>query len=101
MTGAATQALLVQQAPVSAASVMALWAVAWAGTKPIASLLDGWLATVFSVHVAGIILIIPAFVLAISELCLPARVKERLKKRTGQSWDQNQVIRMPSPDVPM
>jgi MFS family permease len=101
MTGAATQALLVQQAPVSAASVMALWAVAWAGTKPIASLLDGVLATVFSVRVAGIILILPALTLAIFELYLPRGVKDRLKKRTGQSWDQNPMIRMPSPDVPM
>ena len=101
MTGAATQALLMQQAPVSAPSVMALWAVAWAGTKPIASLLDGWLATVFSIQAAGIILIMPALVLAISELYLPRGVKERLKKRTGQPWDQNQMIRMPSPDVPM
>lgn len=101
MTGAATQALLVQQAPVSAPSVMALWAVAWAGTKPIASLLDGWLATVFSIRVAGIILIMPALILAISELYLPRGVKERLKRRTGQSWDQKQMIRMPSPDVPM
>lgn len=87
MTGAATQALLVQQAPENAPSVMALWAVAWAGTKPIASLLDGWLATVWGVRWAGIILIMPALALAASELCLPTHVKDRLKKRTGQSWD--------------
>jgi MFS family permease len=101
MTGAATQALLVQQTPVSAPSVMALWAVAWAGTKPIASLLDGWLATVLSVRLAGIILIMPALVLAMLEIYLPTGVKERLKKRTGQPWDQNHLIRMPSPDVPI
>ena len=59
MTGAATQALLVQQTAVSTPSVMALWAIAWAGTKPIASLLDGWLATVLSVRLAGIVLIMP------------------------------------------
>jgi MFS family permease len=99
MTGAATQALLVQQTAVSTPSVMALWAVAWAGTKPIASLLDGWLATVLSVRLAGIILIMPALVLAMLELYLPPGVKERLKKRTGQPWDQNHLIRMPSPDV--
>jgi hypothetical protein len=80
---------------------MALWAVAWAGTKPIASVLDGLLATVFSVRVAGFILIMPALILAISELYLPRGVKDRLKRRTGQSWDQKPMVRMPSPDVPM
>jgi len=79
MTGAATQALLMQQRPRKAASIMALWAIAWAGTKPLASLADGWLATVVGVRYAGLILIIPALALAMLEICLPVGVKARIK----------------------
>lgn len=99
MTGAATQALLVQQTSFRAPSIMALWAIAWAGTKPIASLLDGWLATVLSVRLAGLILISPAVIMAVSEICLPRRVKDRLKKRTGHTWDQKPLVRLQAPDV--
>ncbi len=60
-------------------SVMALWAIAWAGTKPIASLLDGWLATVLSVRLAGIILIMPALPGRL-EVQPPPAVKERLER---------------------
>jgi MFS family permease len=57
------------------ASVAALWAIAWAGTKPFASLLDGWLA----VHIGTVatcgVLVLPAFSIALGELLLPQKIK--------------------------
>ena len=47
MANTATRTLLVSQAgPEHEASVMAVWAIAWAGSKPLASLADGLLAAV-------------------------------------------------------
>ena len=77
--GAATQSLLVQQDRQRAASVMALWAIAWAGSKPLASLLDGWLASGTHLWHAGVALAAPAVTLALLEIYLPERWKKRLK----------------------
>lgn len=82
LTGAAAQTLLLKTAgPVHATQVMALWAIAWAGSKPIASLADGWLATHFGVFRAGIALAAPALAVALLELFLWKRIKDRLKDR--------------------
>lgn len=82
LTGAATQALLLQTAgPRQATQVMALWAVAWAGSKPLASLADGWLATHVGVFHAGIVLAAPALAVALLELFLWTGVKNWLKDR--------------------
>jgi predicted MFS family arabinose efflux permease len=78
-TGAVTQTQLVMKDPRQAASVMALWAIAWAGTKPLASFLDGTLAGTLGIHAAGIILTLPALMLALAELCLPSPVKGRIR----------------------
>ena len=40
--------------------IMALWAVAFLGLRPVASLLDGALASAFGVRVAGVVLALPA-----------------------------------------
>ncbi len=40
--------------------IMALWGVAFLGLRPIASLVDGALAAVFGVRVAGVVLALPA-----------------------------------------
>jgi MFS family permease len=77
--GVATQTLLVQQNEQRAASVMALWAIAWAGSKPIASLADGLLASHYHLLIAGLVLAVPAIVLAASESCLPSSWKTALK----------------------
>lgn len=80
LTGAATQTLLFEKAgPGHAASVMALWAIAWAGSKPIASLMDGWLASMLGVRWAGLILAAPALAIATLELRLPDKPRRRLK----------------------
>jgi len=71
LTGAATQALLLKTAgPGQATQVMALWAIAWAGSKPLASLADGWLASHFGVFHTGIALAFPAILIALLELFL-------------------------------
>jgi MFS family permease len=88
VTSASTQALLVQLQPANRSSVMALWAIAWAGTKPLASLLDGWLATNLGLRLAGLILIAPAVGLALTEICLRKASREWLRK-TGRDFCQS------------
>jgi hypothetical protein len=59
---------------------MALWAVAFLGLRPFASLLDGTLASLFGVRVAGVVLAVPALVAALALLAAP-----RLAHR-GPAW---------------
>jgi len=96
LTGAATQALLVRQSPQYAGSVMALWAIAWAGTKPLASLLDGWLASGHGVWIAGCVMIAPAVCLSAVEICLPPATRAWLKdKHSGwreERADQPELV---------
>jgi len=90
LTGAATQALLVRQSPQYAGSVMALWAIAWAGTKPLASLVDGWLAARHGVWIAGCVMIAPAVGLSAIEICLPPPTRAWLKgKHAG--WRDERI----------
>ena len=82
LTGAASQALLLETAgPRHATQVMALWAIAWAGSKPVASLADGWLASHIGVFRTGIALATPALAVALLELFLWPGVKNWLKSR--------------------
>jgi len=60
LTGAMTQTLLIDFAGKNRAAVMAVWAVAWAGSKPLASLADGYLATRYNAATAGVLLSLPA-----------------------------------------
>ncbi len=78
MTGAVTQTQLVRQQPQRIASVMALWAIAWAGTKPLASLADGYLASTVGRWWAVGLLILPAVALGLAEICLPRSQKDRI-----------------------
>jgi predicted MFS family arabinose efflux permease len=77
-TGAITQAQLVRHRPEHSHSMMALWAIAWAGTKPLASLCDGWIASTLGIWSAGIVAITPAVVLGLSQVYLPPRSKGRI-----------------------
>ena len=71
--GATTRALLIHHAgPGAQAAVMAAWAVAWAGSKPIASLADGTLAGVIGIRPTGILLALPALVPALILILFPA-----------------------------
>ena len=67
--------------PQLAAKVMALWAIAWAGSKPLASLVDGWLAGTVGMRWTGLLLASPALVVAVLELSLSSTAKDWLKER--------------------
>jgi MFS family permease len=56
-----TRTLLSRTAGANQASVMAVWAIAWAGSKPLASLTDGLLAGWIGVRPTGMLLALPAF----------------------------------------
>jgi MFS family permease len=59
----ATRALLASFAgPVREASVMAVWAIAWAGSKPFASLADGASAQVLGVRATGLLMTVPVLI---------------------------------------
>jgi MFS family permease len=58
-----TRAALAERAgPKSTAAVMAVWAIAWAGSKPFASLIDGWLGSWIGPQWTGVILAAPALI---------------------------------------
>ena len=58
-----TRAVLAEQAgPERTAAVMAVWAIAWAGSKPVASLLDGALGTWLGPQWTGLLLALPALI---------------------------------------
>jgi MFS family permease len=81
VANSATRALLIEQAGRRhEVSVMAIWAIAWAGSKPIASLVDGSLAGVIGVRHTGILLALPALVPALVLLCWPAAGKRRVRE---------------------
>lgn len=73
LAGATTRTLLLHhsQGPGRQAAVMAAWAVAWAGSKPIASFADGTLAGLIGVRPTGILLALPALVPALVLILCP------------------------------
>jgi MFS family permease len=76
------------------AGITALWAIAWAGTKPFASLLDGWLASHVGVFVASEILVLPAVAIALLELTLPQNRKAQITnfiQRNVQGWATGRI----------
>jgi predicted MFS family arabinose efflux permease len=79
-TGALSQAQLTRHRPEHTASVMALWAIAWAGTKPIASLADGWLSSHIYLWLAAVILAAPALILGVLEIFLGKRRRELVRE---------------------
>ena len=91
LTGAAAQRVIVGRRK-AAMSVAGLWAIAWAGTKPMASLLDGWLASHVGILLTGIVLASPAAVLALCELWLPRTEKRRIK-----NWSLSNHLETTSP----
>jgi MFS family permease len=94
LTGAAAQTLLLRNGgPRQATQVMALWAIAWAGSKPLASLTDGWLAGHIGVFRAGIALAAPAMIIALLELFLWPRVRNRLRDRMRPRYPADLSVR--------
>ena len=66
---------------------MAVWAIAWAGSKPVASLLDGLLAGHVGLQRTGILLAAPALVpvSVMVALMVPVLVLRKWQRPTG-SW---------------
>ena len=99
LTGSAARALLWAFVPqgqeLQRPAVMAIWAVAWAGSKPLASLADGVLATyvgawtadtlpwkLSSIQTTGLLLAIPALLPILLLAAMPQlRHSEQLRKR--------------------
>ena len=75
-----TRAVLAERAGDEIAAVMAVWAIAWAGSKPIASLIDGALGTLIGPQWTGLILATPA---VIPILVLALTPKARLAALRG------------------
>ncbi len=80
VANSATRTLLASEAgPEREARVMAVWAVAWAGSKPLASLMDGSLpgalskywSTAVSIKMTGVLLAVPALLPMIVLVFLP------------------------------
>jgi MFS family permease len=73
VANSATRALLIEQAGRRhEVSVLAIWAIAWAGSKPIASLVDGLMAgSRIGVRGTGILLALPTLLPALIMLCWP------------------------------
>jgi len=108
IANSATRTVLATRAtPAHEASVMAVWAIAWAGSKPVASLGDGLLAGNVGIQWTGVLLALPAMLPIAVLLILPvlvlavkrwkpqqnwlARERERL---TGQKWFQRTAEKM-------
>jgi predicted MFS family arabinose efflux permease len=68
-----TRTILAERAgPEQAAAVMALWAIAWAGSKPLASLIDGLLGSWIGPQWTGLILAAPALVPVMVLMLVPS-----------------------------
>jgi predicted MFS family arabinose efflux permease len=97
-----TRTLLSQTAGANQASVMAVWAIAWAGSKPLASITDGLLAGWIGVRPTGMILAIPAFI-PIVALAVRACVTPRHAppaNPTAQPVPTRNVTRLTAPLLP-
>lgn len=80
IAGSAAQAMLRHHAGKDRAlQVMGLWAVAWAGSKPFASLLDGLLPSLTSVQITGVIMAIPALLPALLLILRPEATRRVIK----------------------
>ena len=82
VAGSAAQAMLRQLAGRERAlQVMGLWAVAWAGSKPFASLLDGLLPSLTGVRLTGVIMAVPALLPPLVLILAPEQARKLIKKK--------------------
>ncbi len=79
--------LATRAGPAHEASVMAVWAIAWAGSKPLASLTDGVLAGRIGIQWTGALLAVPAIVPVLVLIALAvAVVTMRRWQPPGGRW---------------
>jgi MFS family permease len=100
VANSATRTVLATRAtPAHEASVMAVWAIAWAGSKPVASLSDGLLAGHIGIKRTGVLLAMPAMLPIVVLLALPvlvfavqkwkprqSQLSSRRERLTSQEW---------------
>jgi len=114
VANSATRTVLATQAtPAHEASVMAVWAIAWAGSKPVASLSDGLLARHVGIKVTGVLLAMPAMLPIVALVALlvlwlviqkwkpqPSRLASRRERLTSQKWFQCTTEKMATAPAP-
>ncbi|MEU8228223.1 MFS transporter [Actinoplanes sp. NPDC048967] len=78
LVGTATQSLMLEIAgPAQAGRVMAMWAMAYVGSRPIATAVDTWLAGVLDARTSAALLAVPALTVAGVILSLKATNRGR------------------------
>jgi hypothetical protein len=105
--------LAIRATPAREASVMAVWAIAWAGSKPVASLSDGLLAGHIGIKWTGVLLALPAMLpigvlLALLFLVLAVqkwkpqggRLSSQRERLTSQEWFQRTAEKMTAASAP-
>jgi MFS family permease len=100
VAGSAAQTMLRRLAGKERAlQVMGLWAVAWAGSKPFASLIDGLLPSLTNVRITGVIMAIPALLPPLVLILMPnlaRRVIYNRPSQTPQEPQRNLLVTEPS-----
>jgi MFS family permease len=85
VANSATRTLLAKEAgPEREARVMAVWAIAWAGSKPLASLVDGLLPGAIGIKTTGALMAVPALIPILVLVFLPD-VGRKLARSRGDS----------------
>jgi MFS family permease len=85
VAGSTAQAMLRQLAgPGRTLQVMGLWTVAWAGSKPFASAIDGLLPSVAGVRATGVIMAIPALLPPLVLILMPEIARRVIHGPTAQ-----------------
>lgn len=93
VAGSAAQAMLVGLAGRDRAlRVMGLWTVAWAGSKPIASIIDGGLPSLVGVQVTGVILALPTLLPIITLIFCPEFVQRVIRPRGLPGTDRGEFV---------
>ena len=92
----ATTALTMEVAPEQRGRVMALWSLCFLGTRPVASLADGALASTAGLRPAAVALTVPVLAAGVAMWILRARVPRLRQIGTGPPV----VAEPPAPDRP-
>jgi MFS family permease/GNAT superfamily N-acetyltransferase len=88
-TTTAQTLLLKQITPAEAGRIMAVWVMAFAGSRPIASVIDGWLAVNVGPRWAGALITLPALLATSVFVLSPHRrksVAEELLRSSRRMW---------------
>ena len=81
----ATTALALEAAPELRGRIMALWSLCFLGTRPVASLADGAVASAFGLRAAGVALTVPVLAAGVVMAVLRRRVPRLRSIGTGPS----------------